>query len=121
MATGDLMFQIGPIFIGIIFIIVVGGILISILKSVSQWSKNNNSPVLDVEAKVVGKRTATRGGGETRAYSTYFVTFEFTSGDRQELSVKDVDYGMLVEGDLGELKFQGTRFLHFTRKGSVKG
>lgn len=119
--SGDFMFQFGPIFIGIIFIIVISVILISILKGITEWNKNNNSPILNVEAKVVGKRTATRGGGETRAYSSYFVTFEFGSGDRLELGVKDVDYGMLVEGDQGELKFQGTRFLNFTRKGPMNG
>jgi hypothetical protein len=115
------MFQAIPIFIGIIFVIVISLILISIIKGITQWNKNNHSPILDVVAKVVAKRTAIRGGGETRAYNNYYITFEFNSGDRIELEVKDVNFGMLVEGDQGMLKFQGTRFINFTRNGQMNG
>ncbi|WRP07677.1 DUF2500 domain-containing protein [Rossellomorea aquimaris] len=112
---GDMMFQIVPVFIGIIFVIVISFILFSVIKGVGEWSKNNQSPTLNVRAKVLAKRTAVRGGGETRAYSQYFVTFEVESGDRVELKVKDNEFGMLVEGDLGELTFQGSRYLGFVR------
>ncbi|TKC18836.1 DUF2500 domain-containing protein [Robertmurraya kyonggiensis] len=111
----DFMFQIIPIIVGIIFVIVIGGILFTAIGGISRWSKNNSSPQLTVPAKVAAKRTAVRGGGETRAYNDYFVTFEVESGDRMELEVKDTDYGMLVEGDKGELSFQGSRFLGFKR------
>lgn len=111
----DFMFDFGFIFIGIIFVIVISTILFSIIKGISQWNKNNNSPKLNVNAKVVAKRTAVRGGGETRAYSDYFVTFEVESGDRIELEVKDTEFGMLVEKDNGELAFQGSRYLSFIR------
>lgn len=111
----DFMFQIIPIIVGIIFVIVIGGFLFAAVGGISRWSKNNSSPQLTVRAKVAGKRTAVRGGGETRAYNDYFVTFEVKSGDRMELEVKDTDYGMLVEGDKGELSFQGSRFLGFKR------
>ncbi|MCD7839604.1 MAG: DUF2500 domain-containing protein [Erysipelotrichaceae bacterium] len=43
----------------------------------------------------------------------YYVTFELSSGDRMEFSVKGREYGMLVEGDKGQLTFQGTRYLGF--------
>ncbi|MGG3914196.1 DUF2500 domain-containing protein [Rossellomorea vietnamensis] len=112
---GDFMFQAVPIFIGIIFVIVISFILFSAVKGVTQWSQNNQSPTLNVWAKVLGKRTAVKGGGESRAYSHYYITFEVESGDRMELKVKDMDYGMLVEGDEGELTFQGTRYLGFER------
>jgi hypothetical protein len=118
---GDFMFQAIPIFIGIIFLIVISLFLSSIIKGVTQWNKNNHSPILDVMAKVVAKRTAIRGGGETRAYNNYYITFEFNSGDRIELEVKDVNFGMLVEGDQGMLKFQGTRYINFTRNGQMNG
>ncbi|MDQ0970916.1 hypothetical protein QFZ31_000794 [Neobacillus niacini] len=36
-----------------------------------------------------------------------------------ELAVRGSDYGMLAEGDVGELVFQGTRFHSFTRKQQV--
>ena len=113
---GVFMFTFAPIFIGIIFIIVIATILFTIFKGFSQWNKNNNSPKLNVNAKVVTKRTAIRGGGENRAHNDYFVTFEVESGDRFELEVEGSEYGMLVEGDTGELAFQGTRYLGFTRR-----
>jgi hypothetical protein len=84
---GDMMFQIVPVFIGLIFVIVISFILFSVIKGVGEWSKNNQSPTLNVRAKVLAKRTAVRGGGETRAYSQYFVTFEVESGDRMELKI----------------------------------
>ncbi|MGM0866447.1 MAG: DUF2500 domain-containing protein [Bacillota bacterium] len=112
---GDIIFQIVPVFIGIIFVIVISFILFSVIKGVGEWSKNNQSPTLNARAKVLAKRTAVRGGGETRAYSQYFVTFEVESGDRMELKVKDNEFGMLVEGDHGELTFQGSRYLGFVR------
>ena len=46
---------------------------------------------------------------------TYYVTFQVESGDRMELTVSGSDYGMLVEGDIGKLSFQGTRYLGFQR------
>jgi hypothetical protein len=44
------------------------------------------------------------------------VTFEVKSGDRMELQVQGHEYGMLVEGDFGELTFQGNRYLGFARR-----
>ncbi|MEH6937341.1 DUF2500 domain-containing protein [Bacillus sp. JJ664] len=113
--SGDFMFTYFPIFFGIVFVIVTFIIVFSIVKGITQWNKNNNSPKLNVKARVVSKRTAVHGGGESSSYSRYFVTFEVESGDRIELMVKDSDYGMLVEGDNGVLAFQGTRFLGFNR------
>jgi Protein of unknown function (DUF2500) len=112
---GDFMFTFFPIFFGIIFVIILSIFIFAIIKSATQWNQNNNSPKLNVKARVVSKRTAVHGGGESSSYSRYFVTFEVESGDRIELMVKDSDYGMLVEGDNGELAFQGTRYLGFNR------
>ena len=33
-----------------------------------------------------------------------------------DFKVTGSQFGMLVEGDVGKLKFQGTRFLDFTRQ-----
>ena len=44
------------------------------------------------------------------------MTFQVESGDRIELNVSGPEYGMLVEGDRGDLSFQGTRYLGFERK-----
>jgi hypothetical protein len=112
---GDFIFSIGPIFIGIIFVIVFGTIITIFIKGISTWNKNNHQPRINTKAKVVTKRTGTRGGRETNSYSQYFVTFEFESGDRVEFQVTGEEYGQLVEGDNGELQFQGTRYLGYTR------
>ncbi|MCM3666127.1 DUF2500 domain-containing protein [Mesobacillus subterraneus] len=102
-------------FIGIIFFFVIGLIIFPIIKGISIWSNNNQQPRVNAQAKVVTKRTSVHGGGETNAHNSYFVTFEFDSGDRLELQVKGQEYGQLVEGDNGELQFQGTRYLGYTR------
>ena len=56
------MFTIIPILmIGIIGIFVVAFVFI-VIKGVTEWGSNNNSPKLSVPAKVVTKRTSTSGG-----------------------------------------------------------
>ncbi|RSD28782.1 DUF2500 domain-containing protein [Mesobacillus subterraneus] len=114
-APGDFMFTIGPIFMVVIFVIVFGMIIFSIIKGIGTWSSNNQAPRVNANARVVTKRTSIHGGGETHAHNSYYVTFEFDSGDRLELQVNGREYGQLVEGDHGELQFQGTRYLGFTR------
>ncbi|SEN22354.1 Protein of unknown function [Mesobacillus persicus] len=119
MNTGNFLFQFGPIFIGIVFIIVIGGIIFSIVKGVGQWQKNNNSPRLTVYAVVTSKRThvSRRASNEHHhTHTSYYVTFEFESGDRLELKLSGTDYGQLSEGDKGFLAFQGTRYLGFERE-----
>lgn len=108
---GGILFAIVPLFIVIIFAIII----LSITKGIFQWGKNNTQPRLSASAKVVAKRTSVQGGGNTRAYNHYYVTFEFPSGDRTEFQLNGEQFGMLVEGDNGELQFQGTRYLGFTR------
>jgi len=110
-------FSFASIFISIIFLIVIGGILFTVFNSILQWSKNNNSPVLTVPAKVVTKRSNTRGGsGNTSAHTSYYVTFEVQSGDRLELKMNGRDFGLLADGDFGLLTFQGTRYHTFERQ-----
>lgn len=113
MFFGDAMFSIAPIFIGIIFIIIVGFIIFTIFSSLKQGIKNNNSPLLTVPVKVVSKRMHVQGD---HSHTTYYVTFEVQSGDRMELRVDGNEYGMLVEEDLGLLSFQGTRYVSFERQ-----
>lgn len=48
--------------------------------------------------------------------TTYYVTFEYTNGQRQEFHVDGTQYGLLAEGDKGTLSFQGTRFIDFKRE-----
>ena len=113
MFFGDMMFTMVPIFIGAIFIIIFGLIIFSIVSSIKQGIKNNNSPLLTVPAEVASKRIHVQGDN---SHTTYYVTFEVQSGDRMEIIVKGEEYGMLVEQDLGLLSFQGTRYISFERQ-----
>lgn len=112
-----MMFYIVSIFIFIIFIIIA-------IKGISQWQYNNNQPILIVSAKLLSKRTNVSttmhnnsdGVGIHHYSSTnYYLTFEVESGSRMEFRVHGREFGLLIEGDTGKLKFQGTRYLGFER------
>lgn len=107
-----------------IFFVIIGIFLFTAISGIRTWNKNNHSPRLTVEAKVVSKRMDvsrhTHHHGENHGHHTttstyYYATFEVESGDRMEFSVSGTEYGMLVEGDTGRLSFQGTRYLSFDR------
>jgi len=119
------MFTAVPVMIGIIFVVILCVIIVSAVKGVAQWSRNNNSPVLTVEVRVTAKRTDVShhtyphsdnaAMHHTSSSTEYYTTFEVESGDRMELRVPDKEYGMIAEGDCGMLTFQGTRYLGFER------
>ena len=100
----------------IMFVLVFGMILFTVIKSIAQWGKNNASPRLTVDEVVITKRISTTSSMHHHHTSTtYYVTFQVESGDRMELCVSGQEYGMLAEGDCGRLTFQGTRYLGFAR------
>ena len=112
----DLLFS---ILFPILFLVVLGMILYAIIGNIRTWNKNNHSPRLIVPAAVVAKRTEVShhhtDNTMMHTFTTYHVTFQVESGGRMELTVSGSDYGMLVEGDIGKLSFQGTRYLGFQR------
>lgn len=107
----------------LVFVMVFGVFVVTAVKGISQWNKNNHSPRLTVPATVVSKRSNVshhrhnHGDGmhHTTHSTTYFVTFQVESGDRMELNMAGHEFGLLVEGDKGMLHFQGTRYLGFER------
>ena len=107
------MFDIFPVIFFLMFALVFGLIMTTLIKGIKQEHKNNNSPRLTVEATIVTKRTHVHGHDHAR--TTYYATFQVSSGDRLELNVPYNQFGYLVEGDRGRLTFQGTRFLSFER------
>lgn len=113
-------FRIVNVMSTLIFLLVFGMVIAGLIRTISQWRKNENAPRLTVEATVVTKRTAHRRTMSDkhhsgRSYTNYYATFQFPSGDRLELELKGHEYGLLVEGDKGKLTFQGTRYLGFER------
>ena len=107
----------------IVFLLCTGTFVVILVKGISEWNKNNHSPRLTVPATIVAKRTNVsrhRHGGANGHHhhhtsTTYYVTFQVESGDRMEFHIAGQEYGLLVEGDKGNLSFQGTRYLGFER------
>lgn len=108
----------------LVFLLVIGTFVVTLVRGVGQWNKNNHEPRLYVYASVVSKRMnvshyshANAGGTgmHTGSSTSYYVTFQVESGDRLEFCVGGREYGQLVEGDRGRLGFQGTRYLGFER------
>ena len=121
MGFGFGFFSFFDIIFPILFVLIFGIIIFSFIKGIGQWSKNNKEPVLSVIARVVTKRSSvsTHHHGNNNHISsstTYYTTFEVESGDRMEFTVSGREYGNLVEGDVGKLTFQGTRYHGFERR-----
>ncbi|MFC9775631.1 DUF2500 domain-containing protein [Paenibacillus chitinolyticus] len=120
---GPGMFGLVSALFPLVFIAILAFIAFTLVKSILQWNNNNKQPILTVEARVATKRTAvshhhSASNESTHSHSTdtsYFVTFEVESGDRIEFRISGSEYGQLVEGDMGKLNFQGTRYLGFAR------
>ncbi|PKM72547.1 MAG: DUF2500 domain-containing protein [Firmicutes bacterium HGW-Firmicutes-16] len=121
---GGMMFSIIPVIVIIGFVFVFGTIIVRSIQGAKQWKRNNESPVLTVDARIVTKRTdvqrycnntGTDNMQHMSSSTTYYATFEVTSGDRLEFEIRDTEYGMFAENDIGRLTFQGTRYLGFER------
>lgn len=106
-------FGIMGVFVPLFFVLFFGILAVLIFQGIAKWNKNNNSPKLTVDAKVIARRTHVWGD---HSRTDYYITFEVESGDRLELEVPSSQFGYLVEGDKGKLTFQGTRFLGFERQ-----
>ena len=114
-------FSIMQVIMLLVFVLVLGSIIVTLIRGVGEWNKNNQSPKLTVPATVVAKRSDVHRGIETmHTFTSYYVTFQVESGDRMEFEISDMEYGMLAEGDSGELTFQGTRYLNFQRNESAE-
>lgn len=107
----------------IVFLLVTGTFVVILVKGIGEWNKNNHSPRLTVPATIIAKRTNVtrhRHGGVNEIHhhhtsTSYYVTFQVESGDRMEFLISGQEYGLLIEGDRGNLSFQGTRYLGFDR------
>ena len=97
-------------------------ITITLIRNGKQGRLDRKAPVLSVNATLIAKRADYRhyhnqlpNNNMHNTATTYFCTFEVESGDRIELYVPNTEYGLLIEGDVGKLTFQGTRYLSFVR------
>ncbi len=113
-------FSIFSVLFLVAFFLILSIFIVMAVKGLKQWSKNNHAPRLTVNAVVVAKRADCNRHHHSDTHHTpsstfYYATFQVESGDRIELPVAGYEYGPLVEGDKGNLTFQGTRFLAFER------
>lgn len=110
-----------PIFMVIIFIIVIVGII----SSGARYVKNSSSPRESRFATIISKRMdvrhhTTHHHDDNFAHSSssrtdYYITLEFDNGERREyLDVKNI-FGLVREGDVGYAAIQGDWIVAFER------
>ena len=109
------MFTLFEFMFPIIFVMVFGMIIFQFVTGIGTWHKNNQSPRLSVTATIVAKRENITHHSHANAGDLSGGHGYYSSGDRIELPVSGREYGMLAEGDIGKLTFQGTRYLLFER------
>lgn len=104
------------LFFGLIVTVIGVAVIGAILKAVSTGVSNQAADERTVPCRIVSKRTRVSGGsGDFSASTSYYLTFEFTDRSRLEFHVSAEEYGLLVEGDSGMLKYKGTRYKGFVR------
>ncbi|MDO4748592.1 MAG: DUF2500 family protein [Eubacteriales bacterium] len=118
LSTDDVMEY---VIIGLVIFVVIA--IIGACVGLSKGKKRNaelygdNSlptQVIHKNAKIVSKRTAPDPVRPTVMVN--WIVFEFDDKNRLELAIKDNSvFGIMVEGDEGELAYQGKRFISFTR------
>ncbi|WP_340023103.1 DUF2500 domain-containing protein [Paenibacillus sp. FSL K6-1096] len=101
----------------LILVLIACFVAYTIVMQIKIWITNYTSPVESRLATAVTKRTEVWGGRGYLAgtHTSYYVTFEFRDGSRRELQVKPKAHALIVEGDTGELSYQGSRFRGFAR------
>lgn len=108
------------VFFGFILVFVLIGI--QVIKGLLEWNRNNNSPKVTTQARVVTKRTnvshhhnaaMNNAAPTSHTSTTYYATFETETRERIEFHISGKDYGMLAEGDTGTLTYQGSRYLGY--------
>jgi len=112
-----------PTFFILFFVVIAGVVLFQVLRGVGEWSRNNGMPVLTAHARIVSKRNKFSHSSDpdgpgpmTSSTSTsYYITYQLDSGERMEFAVRGREFGLLAEGDEGDLTYQGTRYHGFRR------
>lgn len=101
-------------------------IVLRAAKVIKTWSDNHDEPIATCRSRVIAKRETREvvhtQSHHTRTRTDYFVTFEAVDGgQRLELEVQPDQYGLLVEGDEGNLRHQGTWYKGFDRNATYTG
>ena len=74
--------------------------------------RNKKQPIVSAKVKVVNKRTYIAHG-----LNKYYLTFEILDSRRRiEFEVSGEFFGLIIDGDEGDLSYQGTQILNFQRQ-----
>ena len=107
--------KIFTLFFVVIFAMVIIRILKAVFKGLGNLSDDSGGSLLTETATVVAKRSEVEGSRNSTD-TTYYGTFELAGAHRIEMEVSGREFGMLAEGDRGELTHQGKRFQSFARQ-----
>lgn len=93
----DFMNSVFPVIFTVMFVGIFIMFIVTAVRGIGRWHKNNNSPRLTVDATIVSKRMDVthhhNSTTHTNSSSTwYYATFQVASGDRMELSIPTQDY-----------------------------
>ncbi|MDO4788497.1 MAG: DUF2500 domain-containing protein [Johnsonella sp.] len=107
----------------VVFVVAVGAILLIFVFRLRTWDRDNKSPRLTVDARVLSKNEKTTSEEKVDKQGHYyylniphyFLTFQVESGDKMSFEVGEGDYRTVSEGDFGKLSFQGTRYFGFVK------
>lgn len=109
MHSPPIWWLIPAIFIGAVAVFIFGKVIYAFVVT---GTRNRQAPFLRRDAMIVSRRQQVWGDN---ASTTYFVTFEFPDGQREEFMVRGDEYGLLAEGDTGVLQSQGSWYKGFER------
>ena len=110
------------LFIGTVATIIIGSMIFMAIKGLLEWSKNNKLPVQSIKSTVLAKNSETtysksyndNGNFSSSSRTIRTITFQDSiSNTRHVFRVKRDIFDLTVEGDVGTLVHQGTRFHSF--------
>lgn len=110
----DAMIEIGYLLLCILVVAIIPAIVF-----VCKFISNKSKPLVEIKAKIISKRMEVTDKNlinDIDKVTLYYLTFEFEDGKRKEFKVKNKIYGILIEGDKGILKYQGSQFISFNKK-----
>jgi hypothetical protein len=117
----------------IFFFAIAGFILYNFYKIISnqiqEKRKNDQAPILKIPVVVVEKRVQTTTSSSTDSnnhtthstYNTFKITFEHIhKRNRHTFSIREAEFDLIVEDDIGYLTYQRKRYHGFVRDYNAK-
>ncbi len=78
-------------------------------------AKDNASPVLEEMSTVVTKHTRQTYTSYKRKKNSFFIAFQLEGGKKIGMAVPGPHFAQLMEGDVGRVRHQGSRYMGFLR------